>query len=96
LAIVNTLTQQSAAGTAAEAASWVSTYDLTNVHVWADTTDYFYTNFASQPAIGGGYPFTMVIDVDTMAITYFAGGQIASAASAIQTILDAEHTCTEY
>ena len=96
LAIVNTLTQYDSAGTAEEAAAWQADHDLVNVHVWADTTDDIYYDFASQPLIGGGYPFTMVIDVDTMELTYFQPGQISSASSAIQAILDAEHPCADY
>lgn len=96
LAIVNAMTGASAAGTAAEAASWAAAHDLTNVHVWADTTDWFYYQFASQASIGGGYPFTMVLDVDTMTLTYFQPGQIDAASSAIQAILGAEHPCADY
>jgi hypothetical protein len=87
---------QSGPGTASEVASWASTYGFTNVKVWADTTDYMYTHFTSQPAIGGGYPSTIVIDLDTMTITYFQPSGIDGAASAIQSILDADHPCASY
>ena len=90
------MTGATAAGTAAEAANWASTYNLTNVHVWADTTDYFYNNFATQTAINGLYPFMIVIDVDNMKITYFALNGIQDAESAIQTILAAGHPCATY
>ena len=96
LAIVNTLTQASSAGTAEEAAAWQADHDLVNVHVWADTTDDIYYDFASQPSIGGGYPFTMVIDVDTMTMTYFEPGGIDYGDGAIQAILDADHPCADY
>ena len=96
LAIVNTLSQSASAGTAAEAATWEAAHSLVNVHVWADTTDDVYYDFASQPSIGGGYPFTIVIDLDTMVMTYFQPGQVADAASAVQTILDAAHPCADY
>jgi hypothetical protein len=96
LAIINTLTQSASAGTAAEAAAWESAHGLVNVHVWADTADDVYYDFASQPSIGGGYPFTIVIDVDAMEMTYFEPGQIASASTAIQAILDAAHPCADY
>jgi hypothetical protein len=96
LAIINTLTKSASAGTAEEAAAWEAAHGLVNVHVWADTADDIYYDFASQPSIDGGYPFTIVIDVDTMEITYFAPGQIASATSAIQAILDADHPCADY
>jgi len=81
-------------GTASEVASWASTYGLTNVQVWADTTDYMYTNFTSQ--LGGSYPSTIVVDLDTMTIEYFAQTGIDGATSTIQAILDAEHPCADY
>jgi len=96
LAIINTLSKSTGPGDAAEAASWAATHGLTNVLVWADTTDVIYNDFASQTLIGGGYPFTMVVDADTMTMTYFQPGQIASAASAISAITSAEHPCAEY
>ena len=96
LAIINTLSKSTGPGDAAEAASWAADHDLVNVHVWGDTDDVIYYDFASQPSIGGGYPFTMVIDVDTMTMTYFEPGGIDYADSAIQDILDADHPCADY
>ncbi|MCK9462231.1 MAG: hypothetical protein M0R80_21600 [Proteobacteria bacterium] len=96
LAIINTLSKSDGPGDAAEAASWAAAHDLTNVLVWADTDDIIYSDFASQTLIDGGYPFTMVVDADTMTMTYFQPGQISSASSAIQAILDAEHPCADY
>ena len=53
-----------------------------------------YYDFTST--IGGSYPATTVIKLDTMEITYFAGGDISAAASAIQAILDEEQDpCSE-
>jgi hypothetical protein len=96
LAIINTLSKSTGPGDAAEAASWEAAHGLTNVYVWADTTDVIYYDFASQPSIGGGYPFSMVVDVDTMTMTYFSSGGLDYAESAIQAILDAEHPCADY
>jgi hypothetical protein len=96
LAIVNILRLSSGPGTAAEAAAWEATYGLANVHVWADTTDEVYYDYALQPSIGGGYPFAMVVDLDTMKMTYFGIDQITYADSAIKAILDADHPCADY
>jgi hypothetical protein len=96
LAIINTLSKSSGPGDAAEAATWAAAHDLTNVYVWADTADVIYYDFASQPIIGSGYPFTMVVDADTMTMTYFQPGQIDAAASAINAITSAEHPCADY
>ena len=64
--------------------------------MWADTGDYFFTNFTQYPPISGGYPSAIVIDVDTMTIDYFASGGTSGANSAIQAILDVEHPCADY
>ena len=79
------------AGSASLAASWSQQFDLTNVHVWGDTTDYMYNTFAS--AVGGAYPSTMVVDLDTMELRYFEAGDVTAATSAIADILAAEHPC---
>ena len=83
-------------GTASEAAAWASGHDLTNGHAWADTTDYLFTNFLSGGSIGGSYPSTMIIDVDTMEMTYLSLGGLDAAESAIQAITSAEHPCADY
>jgi hypothetical protein len=83
-------------GTASEVATWATTYGLTNVHVWADTTDYMYTNFTSQTAIGGAYPSSMIIDVDTMTMTAFQQAGVENLTSQIDAILNAEHPCADY
>jgi hypothetical protein len=95
LAIVTIMCTQSGPGTASEVATWASNYGLTNVKVWADTTDYMYTNFTSQPAIGGGYPSTIVIDLDTMTIKYFALTGIESTTSVIDAIYAAADPCAD-
>jgi hypothetical protein len=95
LAIVQTMVTQTGPGTAAEAASWAAAYGLTNVHVWADTTNYMYWNFTSQPAIGGYYPSTMIIDVDTMTMTAFQQTGVETLTAAIDAILNADHPCAE-
>ena len=68
--VIQTLCTSTGPGSAGLAASWASSFGLTDVQVWGDTTDYMYTNFAAT--LGGSYPNTLVIDIDTMEITYFA------------------------
>jgi hypothetical protein len=75
------------------AGSWASGFGLSNVQVWGDTTDYMYENFAST--LGGAYPSTIVIDIDTMEIRYFQTGDVMAAEGAIDTILAADHPCAE-
>ena len=94
LAIANILTKQSTAGDAAEAAAWAASHNLTNVMVWGDTADYMFANFGQ--ALGGSYPFTMVVDIDTMELVYLQNGPSAGAASSVQAILNADHPCADY
>jgi len=94
LAIANILCKQAGPGDAAEAAAWAASHNLTNVMVWGDTADYMYTNFGQ--ALGGSYPFTMVVDIDTMELVYLQGGGSSGAMSSIQTILNADHSCADY
>ena len=61
--------------------------------MWADTSDYMYFNFAAT--LGGAYPHTLVIDIDTMELRYFQLGDVSSARSAINAILSAPHPCAE-
>jgi hypothetical protein len=75
------------------AASWASDFGLSEVKVWGDTTDYMFNNFAS--AVGGGYPFTIVVDIDTMEITYLGGGDVSLAQDAVDAILADPHPCAE-
>jgi hypothetical protein len=96
LAIVQTMVTQSGPGSASLAASWASTYGLTNVHVWGDTSNYMYYNYTSQPSIDGYYPSTLIIDVDTMTMTVLQQAGVSTLGSAIDAILDAEHPCADY
>ena len=80
-------------GSAELANSWQSQHGLQQVLVWGDTTDYMYNNFASQ--MGGSYPFTMVVKLDTMELTYMSLGDVHSATSAIDDILAAPDPCAE-
>jgi hypothetical protein len=52
-----------------------------------------YNNFAST--IGGSYPNTLVIDLDTMEIRHFDVGAAMGAASVVNGILAADHPCAE-
>ena len=90
---MQTLCESSQPGSADLADRWASTFGLTNVHVWGDTEDYMYNNFAST--LGGSYPNTIVVDIDTMEIRYFAGGDVTRAESVIDEILEEDHPCAE-
>jgi hypothetical protein len=52
-----------------------------------------YNNFAST--LGGSYPSTLVIDLDTMEIRHFSAGDAMGKASVVNGILAADHPCTE-
>jgi len=52
-----------------------------------------YNNFAST--LGGVYPNTLVIDLDTMEIRYFEAGDAMGTASVVNGILAADHPCAE-
>ena len=52
-----------------------------------------YQNFSAQ--LGGAYPFTMVIKLDTMELTYMSVGDVHSASNAIDAILADPHPCAE-
>ena len=91
MVLANVLCTASGPGSAALASSWGSQYNLSNVLVWGDTTDYMYYNFAG--AVGGGYPFTMVIDLRTMELVYHQIGAVHSASSAINGVLNNVHEC---
>jgi hypothetical protein len=93
LEVIQILCRSSGPGSAELASSWESTFGLTDVQVWGDTTDYMYNNFAST--IGGSYPNTLVIDLDTMEIRHFAAGNAMGAASVVNGILAADHPCAE-
>ena len=55
-----------------------------------------YNNFMSGPPANGGYPGTMVIDLDTLTLTEFQPGGVDMVNSAVQAILNADHPCAEY
>ena len=75
------------------ASTWESAFGLTNVQVWGDTTDYMYNNFAAT--LGGSYPNTIVVDIDTMEITYFGPGDVTAAQGAVDEILASPDPCAE-
>ena len=52
-----------------------------------------YDNFAQT--LGGSYPNTIVVDIDTMEITYFQPGDITAAQSAVDAILASPDPCAE-
>jgi len=91
--LVNIMCTASGGGSAALASSWGNSHNLENVQVWGDVQDYVYTNFVQY--LGGSYPNTMVIDLETMELVYFDVGAVDSAVSAIEGIINAEHPCAE-
>ena len=93
MVLANVLCTASGPGSAALASSWGGQYNLNNVLVWGDTTDYMYTNFAGE--VGGGYPFTMVINLRTMELVYHAIGDVTAATSAIDGVLNDAHECDQ-
>ena len=94
VALANILCRSTGPGDASLAASWSQDHNLTNVMVWGDTTDYMYNTFVA--AMGGSYPSTMVVDLDTMELRYFEIGDVHSSTAAIEEILNADHPCAEY
>jgi len=93
MVLVNTLCTAVGPGSASLAGAWENYHGLTNIEVWGDTTDYMYSNFAS--ALGGSYPNTLVVDIDTMEIRYFSTGAVNSAVNAINEIVNADHPCAD-
>jgi hypothetical protein len=91
--IVQILVRSFGPGTADIASSWASTFGLTSVQVWADTTDYMRINFLST--ISGTYPSALVVDLDTMEIRYFEAEDVMATDDVVNTILDADHPCAE-
>ena len=91
--VVQILCTSTGPGSAGLADSWASAFGLTNIQVWGDTTDYMYTNFTS--ALGGSYPSTLVIELDTMEIRYFRVGAVDTAESWVAEVLSEDHPCAE-
>jgi hypothetical protein len=54
-----------------------------------------YSNFCGNPPISGNYPSNMVVNLETMELTYLQTGGIASTESSIQAILAAADGCAE-
>ena len=82
-------------GSAALADYWANQHDLTNVHVWGDTTDYVFNNFTGPPPIEGSYPSVMVIELDTMTLSYFSIGGVDQTEGAIATALANVDDCAD-
>ena len=93
VALVQTIKTISGPGSAELASSWASDFGLSDVQVWGDTSDYIAYNFAG--AVGWGYPFTIVVDIDTMEITHLGGGDVSLAQDAVDAILADPHPCAE-
>ena len=96
LAIVTIMCRATGPGDASLAEEWSTDHGLTEVMVWGDTTDYMYFNFTSQEPLNGSYPSVMVIDIDTMTLTYSQLGGTSSAEAAINSILQDPHPCASY
>ncbi len=82
-------------GSASLAEFWASQFNLTNVHVWGDTTDYVYANFTSAAPISGNYPSVMVVELDTMTLTQIAVGGVDQTTSAIAEAIANVDDCAE-
>jgi len=63
--------------------------------VWGDTEDYMYYNFCSVAPISSSYPSNMVINLETMELTYLELGSVTATASAVQAIIDSADECAE-
>ena len=85
--------RSSGPGSAELAGSWASAFGLTNVQVWGDTTDHMYYTYLQ--ALGGSYPATMVVELDTMEIRYLQVGAVDNASSWVGEILAEDHPCGE-
>ncbi len=93
VAVVTALSAQSGPGSASLAESWASYFGLTNVQVWADTTSYMYWTFTSN--LGGAYPSTIVVELDTMEIRFFGLASVSGATPWVNEILAEDHPCGE-
>ena len=92
--MVQTLCTSAGPGSAELAAAWANAFEIVDTHVWGDTTDYMFTNFAGQ--VGAGYPNTVVVELDTMEIRSVSPGGLANIESVISTILaEAPDPCSE-
>jgi len=91
--VVTILCTASGPGSAQLANSWTNQHGLQH-RVWGDTTDHMYYNFTST-AMGGQYPSTMVIDLDTMTLRAFELGGYSSVTSAVDQILGEPHPCAD-
>jgi len=78
------------------AASWASTYGLEEVYCWADTTDHIFYTFIQHPPIDLHYPNVVIVDIDTMTITYLGVGDHETGQAAVDAILAADHPCATY
>ena len=88
MALIQTLCTSSGPGSADLAAAWTSAFSIVDAHVWGDTTDYMFQNFAAQ--VDGAYPNTLVVELDTMEIRYFSGGGPTFTDSVVNEILAEE------
>ena len=88
MALIQTLCTSTGPGSADLAASWSSSFGITDAHVWGDTTDYMFENFASQ--VEGAYPNTLVVELDTMEIRYLSSGGPTHSESVIYEVLAEE------
>lgn len=91
--VVTIMCTSSGPGSAQLAASWTSQHGLDHM-VWGDTTDHMYYTFTG-PQMGGNYPSTMVIDLDTMTLRAFQSGDHTGVTSAVDQILSEPHPCAD-
>ena len=55
--------------------------------------DYMFNNFSG--AVGGGYPFTMVVDLRTMELVYLDIGDVQAAISSIDSVIANSQECDD-
>jgi hypothetical protein len=65
------------------------------VHVWGDTTDYMYNNFCGVAPISGNYPSAMVINLETMELSYLQLSGVESTVSTIGEIIAGADECAD-
>ena len=94
VALVQTLCTSTGPGSAELADWWASNFGMNDVAVWGDTQDYLFANFSAQT--GGGYPNSIIVDLDTMEILSVSGGGPTALEGTINGFLsDEPHPCAE-
>lgn len=91
--MVQIMCTSSGPGSADLAGRWASDFGLSGVQVWGDTTDHMFYTYIE--GLGGSYPTTAVIELDTMKIRYFRTGSVETATAWVNEVLAEDHPCAE-